>query len=226
MDFTSFFNELKNDNDFKRFYELIVDRNKKFNLTAILNEEEFMIKHVVDSLYFNEFYKKDSSIVEIGSGAGFPSVPIKIKRRDLKFTLVESNEKKCGFLNEVKQELGFSDFSVLCGRAEELSQKEGYLDGFDYAVARAVAPLNVLCELLLPFVKVGGCAVAYKGANYGEEVDSSVNALKTLCGEIAEIKKYSLPSDMGERALIIIKKTAPTPEGFPRRYAKIKKCPL
>ena len=211
---------------YDEFYELLILNNEKFNLTTIVDDEDFIIKHVVDSVYYDDIFDKNASVIEIGSGAGFPSVPLKIKREDLKFTLIEANEKKCGFLKTVKENFGFDDFEIVCGRAEEIAQKEGFKDCFDYAVARAVAPLNILCEMMLPFVKVGGFAVAYKGLRYEEELSAARSAIKKLGGEVAEIKNYSLPNDMGERALVVIKKIAPTPEGFPRRYAKIKKCPL
>ena len=169
---------------------------------------------------------ENSKIIEIGSGAGFPSVPIKIERSDVDFTLLEANEKKCWFLNEVKSLLGFENFEIVCGRAEEFSKKEDFRESYDHAVARAVAPLNVLSELILPFVKTGGCAVSYKGANFKEEIEKAKEAIKMLGGEIAGIKTYSLPEDMGERALVIIKKVFSTPEEYPRRFNKIKKCPL
>ena len=225
---TDSFDFLKTENigKYKEFYDFLILNNKKFNLTSIVDYEEFLIKHVVDSLSCKNIFKDFSTVIEIGSGAGFPSVPLKKERNDLKFTLIESNEKKCEFLKEVAEKFLFNDFSVICGRAEELSLKEEYREKFDYSIARAVAPLNVLCELLIPFVKVGGSMIALKGSKFEDEIIKARSAIEKLGGELDEIKKYSLPNEMGDRAIIIIKKITNTQNCYPRRYSKIKKCPL
>ena len=208
------------------FYEAITEENKKFNITAITDKEDFYIKNVYDCVYGAEIYDKGASVVEIGSGGGFPSVPIKAEREDLRFTLVESNAKKCGFLCAVKEKLGFENFNVVCGRAEELSLKKEYREKFDFAIARAVAPANILCELLIPFLKVGGRAVLYKGKNYKEELKSAETAISVLHAETERVIEYTLDKGLGERAIVIIKKIKSTDEAYPRKYAKIKKQPL
>ena len=226
MDFYKEYVDAENLRSYEEFYELLISKNKEFNLTGIVDKDEYFIKHVVDSVFYKNIFKRSASVIEIGSGAGFPSVPLKTERRDLSFTLIESNEKKCGFLREVKEKFRFDDFTVVFGRAEELALKAEMREAFDYSVARAVAPLNILCELIMPFVKAGGYAVAYKGQNYREEVDRALSAVEKLGGVVEEIKEYSLPDGEGKRALVLIKKIRPTENGLPRRYAKIKKCPL
>lgn len=226
MNFPKFLSDPDIQKKFQSFYDLVMEYNGKFNLTAITDENEFLNKHILDSISSKEIFTKGASVVEIGSGAGFPSVPLKIVRPDLRFTLVESNEKKCGFLEMVAKRSEFCDFNVVCSRAEELSLKEGFRDSFDYSVARAVAPLNVLCELTLPFVKEGGYAIAYKGAKAEEEIKAAENAIKKLGGEISFIKRSAVIDDTSDHSLITIKKIAKTPFGYPRRYSKIKKCPI
>ena len=210
----------------KTFYDFIIEENKKFNITAITDQNEFLIKNVADCIEYQNVYFSGAKIVEIGSGGGFPSVPLKIKREDLKFTLIESNAKKVNFLKTVAQKLGFIDFECVSGRAEDLSKNQKYRESFDYAIARAVAPLNILCELLIPFLKVGGYMIAYKGANFKEELEAAKNAIESLGGIFCQVKEYELSNDLGSRALVIIKKEKQTENIYPRSFAKIKKQPL
>lgn len=214
----------ENYSDYMRFYNLLSSENKKYNLTSIEGEEDFLIKHIADCIAFSDLYDDRAKIVEIGSGGGFPSVPLKIKRKDLDMTLIDSNEKKVAFLENVKRLFGFENFNCICGRAEELS-KGALRESFDYAIARAVAPMNVLCELLLPFVKTGGKMIAYKGKNYKEELSLAENAIDKLGGRIKKICDYDLGTQ-GDRAIIVVEKITSTPEIYPRRYAKIKKSTL
>lgn len=226
MNFLKGFSDQNIDDKLEEFYRLVISYNEKFNLTSIVDKDEFFLKHIVDSLSSSDLFFKNAAVAEIGSGAGFPSVPLKIVRNDLKFTLVESNEKKCGFLNTIKEKFGFTDFNVVCARAEELSLKRDFRDSFDYSVARAVAPLDVLCELILPFVKVGGTAIAYKGAKAEEETERAKNAMETLGGKLSSIICDLSPEYGVNHSLVTIKKISKTPDGYPRRYSKIKKCPL
>ena len=152
-------------------------------------------------------------------------MPLKIVRRDLDFTLLEATGKKCMFLNEVKDLLEFENFTVINGRAEEAG-KGKLREAFDYAVARAVAPLRILLEYLMPLIKVGGRAVAYKGGSYFEEVKEAENAIKILGGKVEKTIEYSLPNSYGERCVIVIKKEKQTPAKYPRGQGKEKKCPL
>ena len=211
---------------YNEFYDFLIRENEKFNITAITDKTEFMVKNVCDCVDNFEIYFNGAFVLEIGSGGGFPSVPLKIKRNDLKFTLIESNEKKHRFLKAVSEKLGFSDFSCVLGRAEDLSLLKDYRENYDYGIARAVAPLNVLCELILPFVKVGGYMIAYKGPNYKEEISSAESAVKILGGKIEKIIEYSLDLNYGSRALVMIKKENVTPDLYPRKFSKIKKQPL
>ena len=163
-------------------------------------------------------------VAEIGSGGGFPSLPLKLIRDDLKFVLIESTGKKCNHLNEAIQKLNLKDMQVFCGRAEDLSKDVKYREKFDCSVARAVARLNTLCEYCLPFVKVGGYFIAYKG-DCDEEVLEAEKAIKILGGKLERVEKYLLP-DGDKRALVIIKKVAPTPLKYPRGQGKERKSPI
>ncbi len=172
-----------------------------------------------------EFFPLNANVIEIGSGGGFPSVPLKIAREDLSFTLLEPTEKKCGYLRTVGKEMSFENFKVVCGRAEEFGKKTEYREKFDVATARAVARLNVLCEYCLPFVKKGGCFVAYKG-DAEEEIKEAEKAVEILGGKIIEVKDFILSEKSGRRNVIVIKKERETPAEYPRLNGAIKKKPL
>ena len=210
---------------FETFNNLLLERGKQFNLTSIFDQKEVYAKHFYDSVYPYFLFEENSKIVEVGSGGGFPSVPLKIIRDDLKFTLIEATKKKCIFLNEVKEALKFDNFDIINCRAEEVG-KGDCRESFDYAVARAVAPLRSLVEYLLPLVKIGGMAVAYKGENYLKEINEAKNAIKILGGSIEKNIEYSLPNEYGSRCIIVIKKEKSTPTKYPRGQGKEKKCPL
>ncbi len=215
----------KHFDEFEKFYNLLTERGKQFNLTSILEREEVYAKHFYDSVFPSFLFEENAKIIEVGSGGGFPSVPLKIVRRDLDFTLLEATGKKCSFLNEVKDMLEFEGFTVVNTRAEEAG-KGRFRETFDYAVARAVAPLRSLLEYLMPLIKVGGYAVAYKGGNYAEELKEADNAIKILGGKVEKTIEYSLPNAFGERCVIVIKKEKITPAKYPRGQGKEKKCPL
>lgn len=210
---------------FALFRNLLSEYNEKYNLTAINDEKEVYIKHFLDSILPEEYFSSGANVVEIGSGGGFPSIPLKIIREDLKFTLIESTGKKCDFLNIAMDKLGFSDVKVLNIRAEDGGRKENLREKFDFAVARAVARLNTLCEYCLPFIKVGGKFIAYKGIA-DEELEESKTAVKILGGELEKVENYSLPEDGGKRTVIIIKKIKPTPAKYPRGRGLERKRPL
>lgn len=209
---------------FVNFKDLLLEYNNKFNLTAITDEKDVYIKHFLDSVTGESFFTRNAGVVEIGSGGGFPSVPLKIIRDDLKFTLIESTNKKCGYLQTVVDKLNLKEVKVVNARAEDAARQVIYREKFDFAEARAVARLNTLCEYCMPFVKVGGKFIAYKGDN-DEEIAEAANAIKTLGGELERIEKYELPN--GEkRALVIIKKVAHTPAKYPRGQGKERKSPI
>lgn len=209
---------------FGLFKDLLLLYNNKFNLTAITDEKDIYIKHFLDCAAGDMFFEEGVSVLEVGSGGGFPSVPLKLLRDDLKFTLVESTGKKCEYLREVVDKLNLSCVQVVNARAEELAKDKNYREKFDACTARAVARLNTLCEYCLPFVKVGGSFIAYKG-NCLEEVEEAKKAFSVLGGELERIEKYELPN--GEsRSIVVVKKIKPTPEKYPRGQGRERKCPI
>ncbi len=209
---------------FNEFALILEENNKIFNLTSIKEGKETLIKHFLDSSIGVDIFKHNSTIIEIGSGGGFPSVPLMILRDDLKFTLVEATEKKCKYLEKVKLSLGLN-CKIINERAEVLGKNDLYRHLFDYSTARAVARLNVLCEYCLPFLKVGGSFIAYKGES-NEEVSEAENAIKILGGKLDYVKKYTLPEGCGNRSIIKIDKINLTPVVYPRGNGKERKKPL
>ena len=216
----------KNVDNFVEFFRFFVDSAKQFNLTSITDEKDVCVKHFLDSLQGEQFFDKDSTVLEIGSGGGFPSVPLKIERSDLKFTLIEATQKKCNYLNQVKSLLSFNDFTVINGRCEELAHDQSLRASFDFACAGAVASLNVLVEYLIPFLKVGGKAICYKGSNYLAEIENAQNALLKLDAKVSFIKEYDLGEDYGKHAIVVIEKLKDTKSIYPRHQSKIGKSPL
>lgn len=211
---------------FNRYKELLKEWNNKINLTSILDDDDIAIKHFVDSLSIESYIKGDNiSLIDIGTGAGFPAIPIKIMREDLNITLLDSLEKRIKFLDDVIDKLDLSKIIAVHKRAEELGMDDKYREKFDYATARAVATLPVLLEYCLPFVKKGGVFIAMKGSNV-DEIDDSKNALKILGGEIMDIKEFSLPKSDYKRNVVLIKKVKDTPKKYPRKAGKPSKIPL
>lgn len=209
---------------FEAFKNLLLDYNNKFNLTAITDEKDIYIKHFLDCVAGDMFFDKSVSVVEIGSGGGFPSIPLKLLRDDLQFTLVESTGKKCDYLNVVVDKLKLPCVKVINARAEEIARDRKYREKFDVCTARAVARLNTLAEYCLPFVKVGGRFISYKG-NCPEEIEEAKKAFEILGGELERVEQYELPN--GEsRSLVVVKKVKHTPEKYPRGQGKERKSPL
>lgn len=207
---------------FNEYYGILTEYNQKFNLTAITEKNEVYIKHFIDSLSGAEFVSGEK-LTDIGSGGGFPSIPLKILLPEIKLTMVEATEKKCGFLKEAAKFLKLSDVTVVNARAEDIAKDKNFRESSDTVTARAVAKLDILSELCLPFVKKGGKFIAYKG-KAEEELSAAENAVKILGGEFFETKKFSLNGD--ERTLVVIKKVKNTPDVYPRTNAKIRKKPL
>lgn len=211
-----------------RYYQLLLEWNEKINLTAITAPQEVAVKHMVDSLscYQPELFKTGVSMIDVGTGAGFPGLPLKIFQQDIELTLMDSLNKRLNFLREVIAALALSKVNTVHARAEEGGKNKQYREQYQLAVSRAVARLNVLCELCLPFVKVGGCFIALKGAQYEEEVKEATKAVKLLGGKIEEIKPVKLPGLTDKRAVIYISKIANTPAGYPRKAGTPEKKPL
>lgn len=209
-------------NKFKKYYELLVFYNEKFNITAITDEKEVYIKHFIDSLLGLEFYNV-KNFIDIGSGGGFPAIPILIMRDDINGTMLEATGKKCEFLNTIIKELDLKNATVINGRAEELARNIEYREKFDLSSARAVARLNTLAEYCMPFVKVNGKFVAFKG-DAKDEIAEGKNAIKILGGQIKTIKEYELNG--AKRTLIEIEKLTKTDKKFPRGKGKERKSPL
>lgn len=210
---------------FEEFYRMLCAYNKKVNLTAITERSEFFIKHICDSLAGAGYFPNGAEVAEVGSGGGFPSVPLKIARDDLSFTQFESVGKKCAFLSLAAQELELSRMSVINMRAEDAGRDVNYREKFDACCARAVARLNTLLEYCAPLVKTGGRVIAYKG-DAEEEIAEAKHAAAVLGLELEHVKKYRLPQDMGARTLAVYKKIRPTPQRFPRGQGKERKNPL
>lgn len=210
---------------FDLFRALIIEYNQRYNLTTILEEKDMLFKHFLDSAAGAELFKRNGKVAEIGSGAGFPSIPLKILRDDLSFDLFESVGKKCEFLQVVVDKLGFQGVNIYNIRAEDAARAENFRERYDHATARAVARMNTLSEYCLPFVKVGGSFIAYKSGEVAE-IEEAENAYKTLGAKCEKTLSYSLPEGYGERVLAVIKKTRPTPTKYPRGQGKERKQPL
>lgn len=218
------------DNQIEKFYKymlLIHEWNEKINLTAILEPEEMIVKHFIDSLSIANDINSGAKVIDVGTGAGFPGIPLKIYDETINITLMDALNKRVIFLNEVASQLDLKDeIEILHGRAEEIAQNPKYRENYDYAVSRAVAPLNILLEYLSPFVKIGGKVIAMKGSSSDEEVSESINAFNVLHCKIEKIDKFELPDNLGQRNNIIINKIKNTPKAYPRKAGTPKKNPL
>lgn len=211
--------------EFTKFRELLLAYNQKYNLTAILEEKDMEYKHFLDSAAGAELFKKNARVAEIGSGAGFPSMVLKILRPDLSFDLFESVGKKCEFLRAVVDNFGFSGVHIYNLRAEDAAKDTKFRQRYDHATARAVARMNTLSEYCLPFVKVGGSFIAYKSGDI-EEIREAETAYKTLGARLGDLYAYSLPENYGERAIAVVEKIKTTPPKYPRGQGKERKQPL
>lgn len=208
---------------FQKYFELLAEWNEKMNLTAITDESGVALKHFTDSLSLLNFVDipQNSSLADVGTGAGFPSVVLKIARPDIKLTLIDSLNKRLVFLGEVCAQLGI-EAELIHSRAEDGARDEKLRESFDFAVSRAVARMNVLSEYCLPYVKVGGAFCAMKGAQANEEFKESLNAINTLGGKLENKYFFELPENGGERAIAVVRKVKNTPQKYPRQSGKIK----
>lgn len=209
---------------FDKYASLLVEWNGKFNLTAIKDPDGIVIKHFVDSLIVLSENRIEGSLIDVGTGAGFPGLPLLIASDNLDVTFLDSTGKKIKFIETVLDELGlFAD--TVNARAEEAARDEFLRESFDFATARAVSNLRDLSEYCLPFVKVGGKFISMKSAKTEEEIIDAKEAIKVLGGEIDKVNSFEL-ADCGERTLIFVKKVRPTPTKYPRNYSQIIKNPI
>ena len=212
------------------FYKLtaeILRVNSYMNLTAIRETADIIAKHYADSLYIADMIDPNSTVIDVGTGAGFPSLPLAIVRPDLKITALDSTAKKLNFITDTAKLLGLDNIVTLNSRAEDAAQAN-YRESFDFVCARAVASLNVLCEYCLPLAKIGGKCLAMKSVSADTEIDGASNAIKKLGGEMTENITFDLYTQSGlqNRSVIIIQKKLPTPKIYPRNNAQINKNPL
>ena len=210
---------------FALFRALLLEYNEKYNLTTILTEKDMFYKHFLDSVLGESFFKQKARVAEIGSGAGFPSIPLKIVRPDLQFDLFESVGKKCEFLRVIVDKLELKGMNIYNVRAEDGARDKAFRERYDHATARAVARMNTLAEYCIPFVKVGGSFIAYKSGDIAE-IKEAENACKTLGAKIKASHFISLPEGYGERTIAVVEKTKPTPPRYPRGQGKERKAPL
>ena len=205
----------------------LLEKNKVMNLTAIREEDKVAQLHMLDcAALLNYMDFEGKTLIDVGTGAGFPGLPLKILCPSLDVTLLDSLNKRVDWLNEVWSQLGLTGVRAIHARAEEQAQKKGFRDSFDFATARAVAELRLLCELCLPYVKVGGYFLSMKSVDSDQEIEEAAHCIKLLGGRIQNIHDYTIPGTDVSHRLVVIQKVAPTLKGYPRRWAKIQKEPL
>ena len=209
---------------FYKYMQLLLEWNEKINLTAITDEKEIILKHFIDSLTINKYIKKEDIVMDMGTGAGFPGIPLKIINADTKFILVDSLNKRINFLTEVKEKLKLEKLDLLHARAEDLGNNAEYREKMDVVVSRAVANLRTLTEYTVPFVKKGGIFISMKGPNVQEEIELAQNAIEILGGKIEKVENFKL-ADM-ERNIIVIRKEKVTPKQYPRKAGIPAKQPI
>ena len=216
--------------------ERLVEVNKVMNLTAITDEDGIILRHLVDSVLISEYFEPNSTVIDVGCGAGFPSLPLAILRPDLKICALDSTEKRIRYVEETAWILGLANVTAVTARAEDFAKLPNHREKYDYATARAVASLPMLCELTIPFIKVGGSLVAMKSKGAHDEFEASRSAIRQLAGSnslaganLIERKLVGkINSEMIEenRTVVVVEKMSSTPKTFPRKFAQIKKCPL
>lgn len=220
-------------NCFEKYYELLIEKNKVMNLTAITDKEDVIVKHFIDSIALIPYLtdkgintNNDLKIIDIGTGAGFPGLPLKIMMPDVKFTLLDSLNKRVSFLNEVIDELELKDIEALHGRAEDYASDNKYREKYDICVSRAVANLSTLSEYCIPFVKEDGFFISYKAGESEEEINNSKNAIKILGGKINKVEEFVLPGTDASRVFVFIRKQELTDKKYPRKAGVPAKKPL
>lgn len=213
-------------NKFYNYMKLLLEWNEKMNLTAITEPDEVLLKHFIDSVTAEKYINKNAKIIDVGTGAGFPGIPLSIIRKDLNITLMDSLNKRIKFLDEVVEKNNLVNVDTVHSRAEELARNIDYREKFDVATSRAVASLNVLLEYMVPFVKVGGYCICMKGSNIDEELDNAKKALDILKCKVEKVERFNLPGSDYGRNILIIKKFGETSKKYPRRPGTPAKEPL
>lgn len=213
-------------NKFYIYMNLLLEWNEKINLTAITDKKEIILKHFIDSLTISKYIEEGKNLVDIGTGAGFPGIPLKIIRNDMKIVLLDSLNKRINFLNEVISVLNLKDIETIHARCEEFGKNKKYRESFDVATSRAVANLATLAEYSLPLVKQDGVCICMKGSDVNEEVKDAKKAISVLGGRVECVDKFALPSSDINRSVVVIRKVALTPGKFPRKPGTPGKEPI
>lgn len=211
---------------FEKYMNMMLEWNEKINLTAITEKQDIFLKHFIDSATAVKYISNNSNVIDIGTGAGLPGIPLKIINDNNNIILLDSLNKRVKFLNEVIRELNLKNISAIHGRAEELGRDKNYREVYDIAISRAVANLSTLLEYMMPFVKVGGICICMKGPNVTEELNSAKNAIKELGGELEKIDNFMLPNSDIERNIIIVRKKSKINVKYPRKPGMPSKEPI
>ena len=220
----------KQKQQFKLYFKMLIEVNEHVNLTRITEEDEVYLKHFYDSITplftFGAVFKDGATLCDVGAGAGFPSIPLKILKPGLKVTIVDSLQKRLNFLKDLISELGLTDVELVHGRAEDVGQNKLYRERFDIVTARAVARMSVLSEYCLPLVKKGGYFVAFKGPKAEDELDDGKKALEVLGGKLIKDEELTLPASEEERTLVLVQKVKSTPKKYPRQAGTPRRKPI
>ncbi|MDB6250819.1 16S rRNA (guanine(527)-N(7))-methyltransferase RsmG [Lactobacillus amylovorus] len=220
----------KQKQQFKLYFKMLIEVNEHVNLTRITEEDEVYLKHFYDSITplftFGAIFKDGATLCDVGAGAGFPSIPLKILKPGLKVTIVDSLQKRLNFLKDLISELGLTDVELVHGRAEDVGQNKLYRERFDIVTARAVARMSVLSEYCLPLVKKGGYFVALKGPKAEDELDDGKKALEVLGGKLIKDEELTLPESEEERTLVLVQKVKSTPKKYPRQAGTPRRKPI
>lgn len=211
---------------FFKYMNLLLEWNEKINLTAITDEEEVIVKHFVDSITISKYIPTGTSLIDVGTGAGFPGIPLGIIRNDLEIVLLDSLQKRINFLEVVIRELGLENIKTVHARAEEFGKNNKYREKFDVATSRAVANLSTLSEYLLPLVKIGGVVICMKGCAIEEELNNSKKAINVLGGKVTRVFEFNLPKTDIKRNIVLVDKVSKTPAKYPRKPGTPSKEPI
>ncbi len=217
-------------NSFYIFYKDLVEKNKVMNLTSITEEKDVILKHFADSvalaLAVPDLSGQKLKVLDLGTGAGFPGIPLAIAYQEMELTLADSLNKRILLIKEESEKLGLTNINAVHGRAEDLARNPEFREKYDLCISRAVANLSTLAEYCIPFIHINGCFIPYKSGNVEEEIEKSEKALQILKGNLERICHYSLPEDAGERTLVIIRKQGQTPKKYPRKAGLPSKEPI